>query len=278
MDQIRWQAYKVVDLVLRIILRLLPPSNFTEKIALSWGYRFQPKPGLVKLRSGAFIQTERIDHQQLLLYYTGTFEPHCLKVMTDYLRPGDTLLDVGANIGLFSIEGAKRIGPSGKVISIEASPHHAKMIKSSAALNGIQDVIEVFSCAAGDALGSATLTLPRNGNGGMFTLGDVEGDEQMDVTVRLIDEIVEGLKIDFIKIDIEGSEYRALLGAHRVVSRFHPPILIELNDRALAACGSSSQKVKELLFSHGYRGTVIASGRPISLWDRHCCDECLFIA
>lgn len=266
--------YRAVDVALRYILRRVSVSPRSEHLALWWGYRFNPEPGIITLRSGAKIRTTHVDHLQLLLSYLGTFEPLSLDVMRRHLKIGATMLDVGANIGLFTIEAAQVVGPSGKVISIEAAPHHAMSVKNSAAVNNMTNV-EVISVAVGDTDGEATLTLPRDANYGMFTLGKVDGDESFSVALRKIDDVIGERKIHFVKMDIEGSEYRALLGARQTLERDRPPILIELNEAALQACGSSSRQVKEFLSDLGYRGTLLA-GTPITLDQTHVCDECLF--
>ncbi len=161
--------YRTIDILLRKILRVVPPSPFAEWIARSWGDRYQPQPSVVRLGSGASIQTTHVDHLQLLLYYCGTFEPHCLAILHQYVKPGDTFIDVGANIGLFTVEGALAVGPSGRVLSIEAAPTHAASVRKTCLINKFGNV-EFFPVAVVEEDGQATLTLPRGTNLGMFTL------------------------------------------------------------------------------------------------------------
>jgi FkbM family methyltransferase len=196
--------------------------------------------------------------------------------MRDHLRLGATILDVGANIGLFTVEGAQAVGPSGKVIAIEAMPFLAEQVRKNALLNKSTNV-EIVPFAVGDADGEIKMTLPKGAHYGMFTAGNVEGDEHFSVQVRRIDDLLEGRRIDFIKMDIEGSEFKALSGAAKTISEFHPPILIELNESALRSCGSSARQVKECLFSFGYGGWMVNTRQPISLDQNHDCDECLFL-
>ncbi|MFX8593406.1 FkbM family methyltransferase, partial [Acinetobacter baumannii] len=92
------------------------------------------------------------DHLQLLLYYLGIFEPVCINQMRQHLGTGGTLLDVGANIGLFTVEGAVAVGPSGNVISIEAAPPHAQTVREAANLNSLRNV-EVVAAAVGNQEG-----------------------------------------------------------------------------------------------------------------------------
>jgi hypothetical protein len=124
--------------------------------------------------------------------------------------------------------------------------------------------------------------LPNNGNMGMYTLGDVTGPQTYTVQVRRLDDILNELgiiSVDFIKMDIEGSELAALKGAVDLLQRCRPPILIELNESALRACGATSHEVKTLLRSFDYKGWIIRRNTliPITEITQHSCDECLFL-
>jgi FkbM family methyltransferase len=274
----RSAIYALIDATFRSLFRQLPLSSATQKLALKWGYKYRPEPGLVKLRSGALIQTTQVDHLQLLLYYFGTFEPECLAAMHRIIKPGDTVLDVGANIGLFTLEASLSVGSSGRVIAIEAMPEHATAVVHSARSNGMMNV-EVISVAAGDRIGEAILTLPRNTNYGMFTVGDVAGDVSFKVPVQRIDDIVaeRGVKsVAFIKMDIEGSELNALIGAEQTLRNFHPTILIELDEDHLAACKTSSHEVKSFLNRLGYREFLLDGTLP-ALGRRQLVNEYLFV-
>ena len=117
--------------------------------------------------------------------------------------------------------------------------------------------VSVLGTAVGEADGHANLSLAVGENLGMFTLGEVEGVDSQSVPVTTIDSLLEQQKIealDFVKMDIEGSEYKALRGAVRTFEKFRPSLLIELNEVALRRCGSSSKAVTELLHEMGYRG------------------------
>jgi FkbM family methyltransferase len=272
--------HRVADQFLRRVLRVLPPSQTTEYIALWWGYRYRPTPRVVKLRGGGRINLTANDHLQLLLYYLGTFEPHSLKQLYSVPR-GGTIIDVGANIGLYTIRACAIVGPKGHVVSIEAAPPHADAVQKNIELNDVHNAT-LLNCAVGDMNGFAVLTLPRDTNLGMFTLGDVDGVEKFRVPIRRIDDIISENnvdRVDFIKMDIEGSELHALRGARQTLERFHPTILIELNEIALKRCGTSSREVKSFLSSLGYKGSIIGRRglEPIAEETSHECDECLFV-
>lgn len=277
-----YSAYRAVDTVLRYGLRFLPSWSWTERLALWWGYRFRPVPCVARLRSGALIHVDPTDHLQLMIYYFGTFEPHCLTYLAKCVNRGGTVVDVGANIGLYTLESSLVVGPTGQVISIEAAPPHAQALQKNIQLNRMNNV-SVIEAAVGDSVGEATLTLPSGDNLGMFTVGPVSGDKVFRVVLRPIDDLLKerGINsVDLIKMDIEGSEYRALRGAARTLGRCRPVLIIELNESALCRCGSSTAEVKELLRYWGYRGWLIARNtvRPIPKTQSiPNCSECLFI-
>ncbi|SHK60143.1 FkbM family methyltransferase [Bradyrhizobium lablabi] len=271
-------VYTLFDAALRIVLRLLPLTALTEKLALTWGYKYRPEPGLIKLRSGAMIYTTQVDHLQLLLYYFGTYEPGCLAAMRRTVRLGDTILDVGANIGLFTLEGSLAVGPTGRVMAIEPMPAHAKSVRASVRQNNLSNV-EVIPVAVGNETGEGSLTLPSNTNYGMFTLGNVTGDLRFNVHIRRIDDIIAERRIealDFVKIDIEGSELHALKGAEKTLKKFCPTILIELYEEHLKNCGTSSEEVKSFLTQLGYRESFL-DGKLVKPGERHPVNECLFV-
>lgn len=275
-------AYRMIDAVLRSCLRTLPPWQWAEHTALWWGYRFRPAPTRVRLRSGASIGFSAPDYLQLLIYYQGVFEPHCLPYLKLCAEHGDTVVDVGANIGFYTLESALAVGSAGRVISIEAAPPIFEALAKNVAANEFRQV-RLVKTAVSDVAGEAVLALPRGDNLGMFTLGTVESTESYHVSLRPLDDVLEETGLDslaLIKIDIEGSEYRALRGAARTIGRYKPAILIELNESALFRCGSSAAEVRRHLEDAGYAGWVIGRQGLRSLpaaAAAHHCDECLFV-
>jgi FkbM family methyltransferase len=257
-------------------------SKWTERAALWWGYRFRPAPCVVKLRSGRLIRVNPTDHLQLMIYYFGTFEPHALSYLKLCASRGGTIIDVGANIGLYTLEGSLVVGPAGRVISIEAAPSHVEALRENIKLNGI-DNVSIIESAVGDSTGIATLTRPKDGNFGMFTVGLVDGDETCNVPLQAIDGLLADQRIesvDLIKMDIEGSEYRGLRGAERTLKRYKPTLLIELNETMLHGCKSSTREVKDLLREMGYRGWQVRRKIIHEISETqvtHICDECLFV-
>ena len=132
--------YRAINYLLQASLRTLPSWSWTELVALWWGFRFRPAPCVVRLRSGAMIHIDPTDYLQLLIYYLGTFEPHCLPFLKSCAGNGATIIDVGANVGVYTLESAVVVGPTGRVISIEPAPLNAQALRKSIELNQMGNV------------------------------------------------------------------------------------------------------------------------------------------
>ena len=130
------------------------------------------------------------------------------------IRPGMHLADVGANIGLYSLLLARTVGPTGRVYSFEPDALMASALRRNLAANGITQA-EVFELAVGAATGTATLQ--RNSeNSGDNRLGTTTGtalhSEQTAVRVCALQDALQGRRLDFIKMDVQGWEGQALRG------------------------------------------------------------------
>ena len=271
--------YQAVDFVLRNVLRHMPVTAATRRAALWWGFRYQAGPRIVRLRDGSRIQVEPVDYLRALLYYQGTFEPQCLGLLPRYLKAGETMLDIGANIGVFTLTAARLVGPRGRVISVEAVPPNAEALRSNVSLNHL-DWVDVVEAAAWSSDGVTTLGLPEGGNLGMYSVA-VKTGTLFEVPTRRIDDVIEDQgcrRVSLLKMDIEGAECEALRGASRLLADHKPTIIIEINERALNRCGASSRELIGLLDAAGYVGQVIEKDgmKPLGDVSPNACLECLF--
>ncbi len=124
-------------------------------------------------------------------------------------REGDNFVDVGCNIGLYSLPLAKRAGKSGKVVCIDANPLMGARMKRNAAGTGIRN-IALFSCGVSDGEGRARLAIRKDD----VAIVSLEETEEGDIPIRTLKSVVAeaGLQsIHGLKIDIEGHEDKALV-------------------------------------------------------------------
>lgn len=128
--------------------------------------------------------------------------------LLDGVEPGGVFVDIGANIGLFTLPLARKAGPEGRIVAIDANPRAARRLAWNAAASDI-DTIAIFCVAVSDRDGAGSLSI-RNEDDGTISLDEDDGGS---VRVRTLASILReaGIgRIDGLKIDVEGHEDRAL--------------------------------------------------------------------
>jgi FkbM family methyltransferase len=194
------------------------------------------------------------------VYLTGLYEPNEFLWLSKALQPGMSVIDAGANMGLYTIYAAQKVGPSGTVVAIEPSRRECARLRANIELNRLQNV-RVCEVAISDRSGGQELRVATEEKSGHNTLGCfgydsvvAEGNER--VTLRRLDDLVgeEGIRrVDLIKMDIEGAEFTALQGCTQTLMAFRPTLLLEVSDRSLRHQGHSSGEVLRFLNECGYQ-------------------------
>ena len=177
------------------------------------------------------------------LDFYGEYSELEVKVFEQVLRPGMWALDVGANIGAFTLPMAKFVGAEGRVFAFEPQPEIFEILRCNCGVNGVNNAI-LLNAAAGNRSGE--IDLPNvnyavDGNFGGVGLG--EGLRKASVAT------IDGLNLprcDFMKVDVEGMELEALEGAEETIQRFRPIIYVE-NDRK-----EKSAALISFLLANGY--------------------------
>lgn len=167
------------------------------------------------------------------LYFLGHYEHAELKAIEPVLQEQSVFIDIGANIGLFTLYASKFIGEAGQIISFEPFSENFKALTQNLTLNNLSSV-RVEKMAIGEKEGHLNLYYDHEENNlGMVSAKRLESSVEEKVNMISVDTYL-GKKplhrIDLIKIDIEGFEYPALLGMRKTLSTFHPSLLIELLD------------------------------------------------
>lgn len=166
-----------------------------------------------------------------LLY--GTFEQAELSFVSRYLRPGELAMDIGANVGIFSVVMGKAVGLAGRVFAFEPVPSNCARLEGNLEKNGLENV-QVFPMALGASSGELMLRMAKDA--AYHSLGEVErgfrDDAEMLVQVRNLDGVWEELgcpDIALLKMDVEGAEPAVLHGATAMLQHCMPVMLIEAN-------------------------------------------------
>lgn len=195
-------------------------------------------------------------------FYVGDLDRKISVIVDRFVKPGDTVLDIGANIGLVTLRLSKRVGRTGIVHAFEPNPQPASKLASSIVASDVSNV-RVHQTALGSKDAILPLTIPA-GNVGMGSLiGDFQG-ETVEVPVRRLDDFDLG-PVAFVKMDVEGFEDQVLLGAERTLRQSPPKvILFEQN----TATGTAIQ----ILRAAGYRVAGVSKSllrlrlNPVSEW------------
>jgi FkbM family methyltransferase len=171
----------------------------------------------------------------------------------EFVRPGNVVWDVGANLGLFTLSAAQRAGASGRVVAVEADMWLVGLLRKSASIQPRTSAcIQVIPAAISNALAIAQFNIAQRGRASNFLSG-AEGSTQTGgvretvsvVTVTLDWLLEQGVAPNVLKIDVEGAELSVLEGARRVLAEAHPVILCEVRER-------SSDAISAILLQYGY--------------------------
>jgi len=191
------------------------------------------------------------------LFFDGVYERETLQFLFSRMGPGSTFVDVGANIGAMTVPVARRVGATGRVVAIEASPRVFRYLAHNIAVNGISNV-RLRCCAASDSKATALpfYEAPAEcfGSGSVGPQSDIRAT---GVPAEPLDDILAGENIahvDVLKVDVEGFESAVFRGAAHLLNGPNAPIVVfEFGDWAEAR--TPRMKVgdaQRLLREYGY--------------------------
>ena len=169
------------------------------------------------------------------------------------LKPGMTVIDVGANAGVYTFSAATRIGSSGKVIAIEPFPACVSYLKETCRVNQL-NWVSVYGAAASDHNGKIRLSIQGASELNEVIASDatLPSDRYVEVPCLTLDSLIEQEQLEAvhsIKLDAEGHEINVLRGCDRILKTFRPVILYE----NIAGVQGNNLEVAEFLTQHGYQ-------------------------
>jgi len=205
----------------------------------------------------------------------GVFEPKMTTVAEDLIKSGDVVLDVGANIGYYTVIFSKLVGEFGKVFAFEPTKHFREVLKQNVESNKLKN-IEIIDVG----LSNKTQKLSIDIGPSSATLHSPDGYDHIvgneDISLITLDEFIRSRKlekIDFIKIDIDGHEPLLFKGAWETLDKYSPVIIFEVSHLHYLEAGFAAWEFYDLIRAKGYRffhedGLVEITSRVIFL--REC--------
>jgi FkbM family methyltransferase len=205
----------------------------------------------------------RVFHESLLSGNGGNwfdFEGLVRDIYISILRPGDVALDVGVNCGDHLLQMAPAVGPTGLVIGIEAAPAMLDITRELLVRTGLDKDhhIVLHNVAVSDKVGITKFHFVRTAPGlsslAERAVSQACAVEILECQVTTIDNLLTSVdrRISFVKLDIEGSEYHALLGAKQLLERDRPPIVFEFDQMSPTYFGFSREDLLNLFHKSGY--------------------------
>jgi FkbM family methyltransferase len=207
--------------------------------------------------------TSLSDFIQLRIYYFGIWEPAITQLIVSKLSPGDVFIDVGANIGYYSVIAAEAVGSGGAVHAIEASPSIFRLLRESIELNDASN-IRAVNCAVHRERTKVRVFKAPETNLGKTTIldraqtGNLQFSEEAEVPGLPLQEIValEDLRrARLIKIDVEGAEWFVLEGIRPLLGQIGPDAewIVEIDPASVRMCGGDVDTIVKWFAEHGCR-------------------------
>ena len=195
----------------------------------------------------------------------GAWEPNYMALFDKLVKSGDTVLDIGANHGVYALHAAMAVGPKGKVHAFEPNPRLARLVDFSMKLNGFGDYATLHSFAVSDAAGTARLVFSDAFSGGGAISGNQSNAAQPGVECNLVALDVlfadPDFKVDVIKMDVEGHEGLALRGMQQLLKRSpNVKIMMEFGPDMMARAGVGAEEILAMLGGIGFKIWVIGAG------------------
>ncbi|WP_420128899.1 FkbM family methyltransferase [Longimicrobium sp.] len=248
----------------RAVIRRLPAGRFRAFETLA---RVPLAPFVDRLGGQAGGMAYRCDLRDLVareMCLTGGYAPLEAALVRRALPAGGTFVDVGANLGYFTLFGAARVGSAGRVVALEPHPRIAAVLRANVAMNALANV-QVREVAASDAAGTATLSgfSEDGGNWGVssITRASSATGPSFQVPCAPLDQVLDGVGIDamdLVKVDVEGAEGRVLRGMRDGLhAGRYRRVMVELHPWEHADFAREFAAMSDAMRAAGYRGWLV---------------------
>ncbi len=208
--------------------------------------------GKLRVRDGDLVFEGPVESWRVLSQIaSGGLEPYESELFLSCLAPGMTVLDVGANIGYYTVHAARAVGPGGRVHAFEPDPRTAQSLRANVRLNALENVT-VHELAVSEGPGSRELILSGTAShsGLSRTMDEKSIVGAAPVEAVALDDVLDGASVDVMKMDVEGEEPFVLRGMQRTLERSpRLRLFLEFSPASLEAAGSSATELLETLQS-----------------------------
>lgn len=184
-----------------------------------------------------------------------------------HIKPGDVVIDAGAAIGDHTIAYAQATGNPANVHAFECNPYMVECLRHNC------PGVHVYPFALSVWVGMLPFCQDKDGNYGAGYISYPENSSEHKSVIGLPLDSLYLDRVDFIKLDIEGFEFRALLGGRDTIRRCRPKMIVEIYDAHLKRAGFSSVELEKLITSYGYTITPIMGDPKEGRYEALCIPE-----
>jgi len=265
--------------VLANLFRLLFKIPFFEKRFFGFHKRifapfklFKGVTQTIKFKNKIFLELQVNDWIQENIFFLDKYEESELKFIKKSINKGDVFIDIGANIGIHSLFASNLVGEKGKVISFEPfSINYNSLIKNISLNNSRNIVLEKLAISAKESLVNIFYNC-KDYNFGMassYLTNYTNSEKVKSTTLDLYLKNKSFDRIDFIKLDIEGGEYPALLGMKNSLKKYHPILLVEILDNNTLTQSDNEKNIINFFKKIGYVKYFIKNNGELSLVEKN---------
>ena len=205
--------------------------------------------------------------------FSNAFERTQRSVLSRIVQPGDTVVDIGANLGFYTCLLARRVGETGRVIAVEPTPSMFELLTNNVAINRLNRNVSCHQVALSDRNGVASLHTFSEGNEVYNSLTaskswiDQPSEGTIQVGTTTLDALAKDISSDapcFLKVDVEGFQHQVLQGGSRLLERLSKvSLMVELNDNASSQNEFSAWDTIRLVESWGFIPFVALDGAQL---------------
>lgn len=226
-------------------------------------------------RSGVEWELDLREGIDFSIWLLGSFEPETVRCYQRIVKSGDVVLDIGANIGAHTLLLAKSVGAQGRVIAFEPTDYAFSKLSKNSSLN--PDIASRIQCMQYMLVDSETQDSPTPA---LYSSWPLKNEEDLHnlhqgrlmttsgAKPKTLDSVISSIgldRVDCIKLDIDGFECGMLRGAREVLTRWHPPIIMELAPYVLEEQGASLGELIHLLKEYGYALYGLSNGEFLDM-------------
>jgi FkbM family methyltransferase len=221
---------------------------------------------VAEIEPGFRLKCDLQDPEQQKIYFYGHYhERYEARLIRGALSPGEFFWDIGANIGYFTLLAAASLKNTGGIVAFEPGKTAYQQLRENISLNNFTNITAI-NLAVSNSAGEARLYLDTeiaDTGANLYQAGDDRTQFEI-IQIIPLDNFLAQEQMpppQFIKIDVEGAELAVLQGATKILTKFSPLLLIEMEEKNLRAAGTDKTAIQNWLRPLGYQGAFLYKGR-----------------